>query len=228
MDNNLSLIHLLHISSASFPIGGFAHSFGMESLIEHQIIRNTDECAEYVKTVLNNSLGKIDAPVIAAAIKGWDNLTEINSLDELYGAMKVTRELRHASIKLGLSFLRMITEMYPSDTLKEYHKLCRQKENLGHYAVMYGMTCGYLGIEAISAITAYLESSVYMYIQTGIKLIPISQTDGQTILTSLYLAILNWAKQAPDIKVRDIAAFAPTLDIASMQHEILYSRLYIS
>jgi urease accessory protein len=61
-----------------------------------------------------------------------------------------------------------------------------------------------------------------------VKLIPIGQQDGQELLFSLQALIeeLVEGTMAPDLDL--IGVCCPGLDIRCMQHEQLYSRLYMS
>ena len=75
---------------------------------------------------------------------------------------------------------------------------------------------------------AFYYNAAVSTITNGVKLIPLSQMDGQDILFDLRSALLQAVKLSlePDEEWLSAATFAN--DIRSMQHEVLYTRLYMS
>ena len=74
----------------------------------------------------------------------------------------------------------------------------------------------------------------YLYAQTSamvtncVKAVPLSQTEGQKILTAIlgaFPGLLEQAKEAPE---EMLGLGAPGFDLAGIRHETLYSRLYMS
>jgi urease accessory protein len=94
--------------------------------------------------------------------------------------------------------------------------------------VAYGVFCAALGIDRQSAMAAYLYAQAAAMATNCVKTIPLSQTDGQAILAGLRPLFGELLDELPALGEADLCRSAPGLDIASMQHERLYSRLYIS
>ncbi|MDR1059987.1 MAG: urease accessory protein UreF [Clostridiales bacterium] len=96
------------------------------------------------------------------------------------------------------------------------------------HAVAYGVFCASLGIDRQSAMAAYLYAQAAAMATNCVKTIPLSQTDGQAILAGLRPLFGELLGALAALGEDDLCRGAPGLDIASMQHERLYSRLYIS
>ena len=47
---------LLQINDALFPIGGYSHSFGLETYIQKNIVTNGEKAKEYILSRINNSI----------------------------------------------------------------------------------------------------------------------------------------------------------------------------
>ena len=62
----------------------------------------------------------------------------------------------------------------------------------------------------------------------GVKLIPLSQMDGQDILFDLRSALLQAVELSLEPNLEWLGAATLANDIRSMQHEVLYTRLYMS
>ncbi|MNL75785.1 Urease accessory protein UreF [compost metagenome] len=78
------------------------------------------------------------------------------------------------------------------------------------------------------ALLGFYYTSVAGMITNAVKLVPLGQLDGQDILFSLYPVMEKVALQTIEID-RDLVGLCNTsFDIKCMQHERLYSRLYMS
>ena len=61
-----------------------------------------------------------------------------------------------------------------------------------------------------------------------VKLIPLSQTEGQRMLSDLYSLFGEILAEAENAGEEMLCASTPAFDLRSIQHETLYSRLYMS
>lgn len=210
-------IQLIHLCSGTFPIGTFSHSYGFEYMVKEGNIKGSEDFEQYLKGLLSNGFGKTDLPVIKLAYESPERFEE---LDTLCTALKPTKEIRSASLKTGRAFIRVFGSMYPGS-------LPETKSGL-NYATAFGIACRHLEIPLSDALECYTAGTLISYIQAGIKLIPLSQTDGQIIMKNCYGEIEKCAKSAAKMNEEDMFSFTPFTDISSMLHERQYSRMYMS
>ena len=81
---------------------------------------------------------------------------------------------------------------------------------------------------ALKSFSAYLHSWVTNQIGVGVKLIPLGQTAGQQILWQLQGELDLLSETILTLADEDLYACSWGSSLASMQHEILYSRLFRS
>ena len=62
----------------------------------------------------------------------------------------------------------------------------------------------------------------------ALRLVPLGQSDGQRLLHELAPLSRDLIAQYGELQPEDVWSATPGLDIRSMQHERLYSRLYRS
>lgn len=230
MDNIDSIMHLMQFAGGSFPIGGFSHSFGLESYTEKNSVRNIAKFREFLQTSLNTSLGCVEAPAVCLAYRYMQSgdSDSLIRLDNLITALKPTMELRQASRKMGRGFLKIFCELYPENIVNDYLYYLKNTNVGGNYSVVFGLAVSALNIDIDSAVTAYLYSSISAAVQAGIKLVPLCRIESQKLLIGFYGNIKLCAEAAQTISEEELSGFSPSLDIASMQHEKLYTRLYMS
>lgn len=220
---------LMQISSASFPVGGFSHSFGLETYVSNNKITNVYEVSELISGMLLNSLGTCDGVAVRHACRAakLGECKKIYNIDQIISSMKLVKEIRDANMKMGKAMLRLAKSMFQNEVLNNYFEKVNC-DGYGYFPVVFGAVCGCLNIEDQLAVSAFLFSSVNNLITVGTKLVPLGQLESQQALVELYPLIVETAKKCMGIDLEDISSFSPALDIASMRHEELYTRLYMS
>ena len=116
-----SFWNILQISDSLFPIGSYAHSYGLETYTQQNLVHNVDTARVFVEnTLLYNTLYN-DAAFVKLAYytseKG--DFDAIVSLDDLITATKSASESRKASQKLGMRFMKMGIEFELHSTIFE-------------------------------------------------------------------------------------------------------------
>ena len=142
--------------------------------------------------------------------------------------MKVARESREGSIKIGKQFLRSTAILDQNGLLTEYAKQIKSGRCAGHHAIAYGLVVSAAKIDLFSAILGYLHAHVVGQVSAAVRLIPLKPTDGQATIHNIRPDLIDIARFAEEAGIGHLNSFTPGLDIRGMQHERLYSRLFIS
>ena len=150
----------------------------------------------------------------------------LKELEELSCAIKVTKESRESSIRMGKAFIRIMADILDDELLMIIRKIS-VPEGIS-YPVVYGIVCGRLGISIEDSMNGFVFSTVNALVQSAVKLIPLGNTQAQQVLLDLYPAMETSAKESLELPVEQISNFCPGLDIASIAHEFLPTRLYMS
>ncbi|CEN24782.1 urease accessory protein UreF [Paraclostridium sordellii] len=228
---NKNIFILLQINDALFPIGAYSHSYGLETYIQKNIVKDIDTVFKYLKCNLKTTILYTELLSISLAYDyAKDNkLNEIIRLEEIINASKIPSEIRLASQKLGSRFIKTVEAIKIStkgQIFNDYKKA--SKEIQPTHSVAYGVFCSAVGIEKIKAIEGFLYSYTSSTITTCVKSIPLSQTHGQRLLYKSYEIFEEILSILPSLTLKDLCISTPGFDIRCMQHETLYSRLYMS
>lgn len=228
---NKNIFILLQINDALFPIGAYSHSYGLETYIQKNIVKDIDTVFKYLKCNLKTTILYTELLSISLAYDyAKDNkLNEIIRLEEIINASKIPSEIRLASQKLGSRFIKTVEAIEintKSQIFNDYIKA--SKEIQPTHSVAYGVFCSAVGIEKIKAIEGFLYSYTSSTITTCVKSIPLSQTHGQRLLYKSYEIFEDILSILPSLTLKDLCISTPGFDIRCMQHETLYSRLYMS
>src|SRR5699024_406994 len=96
------------------------------------------------------------------------------------------------------------------------------------HACAYGCFCAAAGIPEREMLEHYLYSQTSAMVTNCVKSIPLSQTAGQQILTDTFEIFDKVLDQVMGWGEEMLCAAAPGFDSRCMEHERLYSRIYMS
>lgn len=222
---------LLQVNDALFPIGAYSHSYGLETYIQKNLLTYSDDAWEFIRNRLcyNFCYSELLSAKLAYEYAADRQLKKIAELETLLDASKVPREIREAGHKLGSRFVKTLQGMdidYESDIFTAYCKL-RKSKTVTH-SIVYGVFCAAVGIDHETAMAHYLYAQTSAIVTNCVKSIPLSQTDGQHLLYKSQELFPKLLEKLKSLTEDELCLSTPGADIRCMQHEGLYSRIYMS
>lgn len=233
MDNSpaFSWLAYTQLLDSALPIGGFSHSFGLETLVQEGRIAEPQQLRDYIEAMLLYSWAPVDALAVKAVYvlapeQRWEELWLVDRTQHVQRAGKETRE---GVAKMGKRLYQLGRAMYPELGWEPLEGAIRSGRCTGTHPLIHGWIAMRLGVPLTIAAEGYLYTSAMTCINSGLRLMSIGQTDGQRLLASLIPSIqAAWRGCETLDPLEDGYGSTPYTDIAMMRHEGLYSRLFMS
>ena len=206
----MSLLRLLQLADSALPIGAAAHSFGLETLVSELALR-PENIEPFLRDYLQET-GTLEAVFVRRAWRGGDQ----RALSGELSARKAARESREASLKLGRRFAELVNVLADAPVI----------ETDLHYSVAFGAAGAALGILDDATALAYLRQSVAGLVSACQRLMALGQAAANKIVWNLSPMIAQAAARGTNDE--EVWCFNPFLELASMRHASLETRLFIS
>ena len=301
---DFSFFELLQLNDATFPIGSYTFSWGLETFVQQGIIHDSKSAVVFIGSELSGSFlysdllavrlaweasgvgsageahcasgvgnagemhcassvgcagetdcassvgkaneahsanctGNVSEPNNASLVCTVPSWQKLQALDEIYGASRGPFELREGSRKLATRFEKTTDAFCEIPLLangthgenstgraSEMHGAKTAAYQAVYFPVAYGAHCAERGIPLEECLAAFTYSQVSARVTTCVKLVPLSQSEGQRILYSLMKNFSDIVAKCFTLSENDLCRSSPGLDLRAMQHEYLYSRLY--
>ncbi len=226
IDNSsqIPLLRLLQLVSPSLPTGGFAYSQGLEFAVENKWVQNVLDVEEWLSGLLYGSITWLEIPILRrlyTAIEHED-LKSFQYWSALLFASRETSELRQEEQNKARALNRLIRE------------LGVKKEAEWDDALHKNMLCPFTlaavawSIPIHHTAIGYVWGTLENHVASAIKLVPLGQTEGQSLLfriaESIPSAVAKGLKRSDEV----IGSSTPAVAIASSLHETQYTRLFRS
>lgn len=209
--------------SPAFPVGAFAFSHGLEAATADGLVDGEAGLSRWIGAILTAGGAWTDAVLLAAAhsataARAWASLAEVGALAR---ALAPSAERLRETLAQGEGFVLAVTQGWPG-------VLPAELAPRGAYPVAAGAALGAIGAPLEGGLIAYLNGFASNLIAVGIRLGLCGQSGGLRILSALGPVIAEAAGRAATSSLNDLGARAFGADIASMRHETLQPRLFVS
>lgn len=220
---NDKYLTLLQCLDPLFPTGGYTLSNGMETYTQKGIVCSSKTLEEHLSSYIY-MLSFNELAFAARSAKGGD----LRRLDELLTAIKAPSELRNGSIRQGTRCMQLMRDIADCPRLSEYGRLTDSGECLGHHCIAVGVLISDTETELYDGLCLYGYSLLSSMANHAAKLVPLRRLDAQSALAAALRFVPSAAERAASVSDDELGSSFCGFDIRSMQHESLFSRLYIS
>lgn len=210
--NTDALLTLTQWLSPSFPVSAYAYSHGLEKVIDEGVLRDTEALALWLEDVIVWGSGRNDALLLAAAYAA--NPEDLPDIDAIARAFAASSERLTETAQQGAAFAATVNAVWGTDIAP----LC--------YPVAVGHAARIKNLPLDATIQVFVHAFAASLVSAAVRLVPLGQTEGQAVLAKLSHAIQDVSRDALACDISAMASSCFALDIAAMQHETQYSKVF--
>lgn len=210
--NTDALLTLAQWLSPGFPVGAYAYSHGLEQAIDSGAVRDVAALGLWLEDIIAHGSGRCDVILLGAAYRAdAENVAETDATARAFCAS--SGRLTETADQ-GAAFARTVDAVWATD--------------LGAltYPVALGRAAGLRGLPLDLTARMYLHAFTANLISAAVRLVPLGQTEGQRLLARLAPLIAQTSKSALGETVDDMTSTCFAADIAAMNHETQYSKVF--
>jgi len=222
-----ALYRLMAWLSPAYPVGAFSYSSGIEWVVEAGDIVDARTLERWLAVTIGEGGGFCDAVFFVHAWRAIANADDaaLRDVAELAVAFTPSKERHLETTAQGRAFLGTTRAAWPTPALD---RLLDAWDGAVALPVAVGVACAGHKVPLDQALHAYLHALTANLISTGVRLVPLGQTDGQRVLAALEPVVAATAERALVTSLDDVGGAAVRADLASMHHETQYTRLFRS
>jgi urease accessory protein len=218
----------LQLADSALPIGRYVHSFGLEAWLRARGEVAPDTLAELVNAAVCEAVAPLDGAFVAHAWRAR-TVSELTSLDEMLTARKLAPSARRASRACGRQLAALGAQLAPRDLLLvAFAERVHDRKTESNLAVVEGSLARALGLSALEAVMVELRGAAVGLLSAATRLNAISPVRAQIVLAGLAPALAAAAEDALGLKLGEVSATAPELELFALGHGRADARLFAS
>ena len=224
------IVALLQAGDSFYPTGSYAHSFGLEGLVQEGVVRDRATLREFLFRSVLPSLRQVELPLAAHAWQafGTEDWARLRELCFLSSSLKASREIRTASENIGRQRAELVAVLRPHPLATEYLRRAAESGWPFSAPVSAALEGCVLGAPQVAVLSGVYYASVASLLSAAMKVLRFGQNASQSLLSETLGAAPEIIAAAEKIPVDEIGWFNPWLDIAAARHETADSRMFIS
>lgn len=215
-----TLLRLMAWLSPAFPVGSYSYSHGLERAVSDGPVEDGNGLRDWIAALLTNGSGWNDAVMLAESWRLAVAGKPVDAAAELAEALAGSAERHLESTAQGAAFAAAAAPWLVRDA-SALPPGCP-------YCVAVGAIAGALAVPLDDALAAYLQAFVSNQLQASIRLSVIGQSEAGLLLAGFENDIVATAHRAARSTLDDLGSATLSAEIASMNHETQYSRLFRS
>lgn len=225
-----SHLRLFQFCDSQFPTGAFSHSFGLETYIQRDAVKDAATFKAWLQLFLDEQLTYSDGlamRLVYQALEDGDT-EKLLKVDRLIFVQSLPRETRVGAKQMGTRIAKLANELYDSEWMAWYLKQMAEMQAKLHPAICFTILGHYLGVNIETIIDYYLYQNVSSLTQNAVRAIPLGQTTGQQVVKDLIPYIEHTRQHIFTLNEEDFGITAPGLELNQMEHENVNVRIFIS
>jgi urease accessory protein len=223
------LMQVLQFGDSVLPVGSFSFSGGLESAVQHHVVRDPETLAEFVLTATHRAatcdgIGLLEAHRAARA----NDLDRIASADRAIFDRKLSEEMRAMTARMGRKLAELGTSVVGGPLLGAWLADVVEHKAPGTYPAALGVLFAGVGSPEQDAFAVHQYGIAMTTLSAALRLMRIEPLGVQAILRQVNARSEDDYTAVRTRTLADMAGFAPVTDILAAMHVRAHVRLFMN
>ena len=215
---------LWQLADSAFPTGGFAHSGGLEAMMQAGEVNNAADLERFLRECIHQA-GWAFLPLANSAYDFPELLPELDARCDAFLSNHVANR---ASRVQGRAFISACEKAFPIPSLLALADACREQKSARHFAPLWGVVLKNLDVPRLEMQKLALFLNLRGVLSAGVRLGLTGPFQAQQMQFRLAEEQQIVLEECKDLTADSLAQVAPLLDLFQVAHDRLYSRLFQS
>lgn len=224
-----SVMHLLQFTDSTFPVGTFSFSNGLETAAYDGIVTDATTLREFVESQARQAAFTDGVAAIhahRAYLAGdYDRVAEA---DKMLLRYKMNAEARLMLQRMGKKLAELASRLFESPIISRWLDDINSGKVPGTYPVGQGIAYAAAGVSERDMFCAHQYGVINMVLSAALRIVRVSHYDTQKILFDLASHTADFYEEASKMKLKEMNAFFPQLDIIASLHEKGNMRMFMN
>ena len=224
------LVGLLQAGDSFYPTGSYAHSFGLEALVQEGVVRDRATLRQFIFLSTLPSLQNTELPLAVHAWRAFEgsDWKQVGEICQLSSALKTAREARFAAENIGRQRAELMATLRASPLARKFLQRATAEAWPCSPAVSAALEGRVLGAPLTAVLSGITYATISSLLSAAMKVLRLGQNASQSLLTEALGAAPVIIGAAEKVPFEEIGWFNPWLDIAAARHESAEARMFIS
>ena len=210
------------VVDSAFPVGVFAHSWGLEAAWQAGHVDGEAELRQFLTESIRQT-GWSVLPLVNSAYRQPERLAELDALTQAFLTNSVANR---ASRVQGRTLVATAARVWPSPAMTDLQ--ARSEAGWAHVAPLSGVVLRTIGLSHATAQKAVLYGAARGILSAAVRLGIAGSYRAQRMQHDAAASLDATLEQCGGLAAEDICQTAPIIDLLQGAHDRLYSRLFQS
>lgn len=223
------LYRLVQMSDATFPVGTFSFSNGLETASYERVVHDAGTLEQYCRSAALQAAysdGVTAIHAYRAALR--DDYDAILEADRRLMLFKMNDEARLMLQRMGKKLAELGERMFPNPLVTRWLADIVAGVAPGTYPVAQGLAFAAAGLDEEELFASHQYGVINMILGAALRCVRVSHYDTQEILWRMAEEIPAVYAEAAQMDFPDMNCFVPQMDILASLHEKGNMRMFMS
>ncbi len=228
--SKLSIMRLLQFTDSTFPVGTFSFSNGLETAAYEGMVHDAETLEAFTRSqALQGAFGDGVVALLTHRAASEGDYEAILEADRRLFNFKMNDEARLMLQRMGKKLAELAVQLFPdSDLAVRWLEDIKAEKTPGSYPASQGIIFSLAGIGEQDLFYSHQYGVINMVLSAALRTVRVSHYDTQRILFNIAPLVEEYYEKAKDMRLEDMNAFVPEIDILASLHEKGNMRMFMN